>query len=212
MESWAVRSVILETVGRLQMTESESVREHFLQSADVKRSVAEECVEPLIKVVDTLEKSLRSGGKVMLCGNGGSAADAQHLAAEFTNRLRPELDRRPLAALALTTDTSFLTACSNDYKFDEIFERQVRALGEKQDVLIGISTSGRSKNVIRAINRANMMDIRTVGLTGGDGGSLAEIPDISVVVPSEKTQYIQEAHISVGHIAVELLERRLFEA
>jgi D-sedoheptulose 7-phosphate isomerase len=155
-------------------------------------------------------EALRTGCKVMLCGNGGSAADSQHIAAEFTNRLRPDLQRPAMAALALTTDTSFLTSNANDYGFEHVFERQVEGLGREGDVLIGISTSGNSRNVIRAVQVCRNRRIATIGLLGGSGGQLRPLVDLAVVVPSSSTQHIQEAHITIGHIVSELVEQRLF--
>lgn len=139
----------------------------------------------------------RSGGKLMFCGNGGSAADSQHLAAEFTGRFIS--DRKPLAALALSTDSSVLTCISNDYSFNDVFLRQVQALGRKGDCLIGISTSGNSENVVRAFVAAKELGIKTIGLLGRDGGKLASLADVSIIVPSDVTARIQEAHILIGH-------------
>lgn len=147
--------------------------------------------------IDIIATSMGSGGKLMLCGNGGSAADSQHLAAEFTGRFIK--DRRPLPALALSTDTSALTCISNDYSYDDVFSRQVAGLGRKGDCLIGISTSGNSANVLRAVESAKEMGIRTIGLLGRDGGKLAKLCDMSIIVPSSVTARIQEAHILIGH-------------
>lgn len=146
---------------------------------------------------ELIVNSLKTGGKVMLCGNGGSAADSQHLAAEFTGRFIK--DRRPLSAIALSTDTSALTCIGNDYSFDDIFSRQVAALSRKGDCLIGISTSGNSGNVIRAVEAARAAGVVTIGLLGRDGGKLKPLCNISIVVPSEVTARIQEAHILIGH-------------
>jgi D-sedoheptulose 7-phosphate isomerase len=151
--------------------------------------------------------ALRAGGKVMLCGNGGSAADSQHIAAELTGRFRK--DRAPLGGIALTTDTSALTSIANDYDFNAVFERQVRGLGRAGDVLVGISTSGNSANVIRAVEAAKAAGITTIGLLGRDGGTLAGLCDHAVVVASPTTARIQEAHIFIGHLWCELIEARL---
>jgi D-sedoheptulose 7-phosphate isomerase len=140
---------------------------------------------------------LASGGKLMFCGNGGSAADSQHLAAELTGRFIK--DRRPLAAVALSTDTSALTCIGNDYSFDEVFARQVAGLGRAGDVLVAISTSGNSRNVIRAVDEARRIGVRVIGLLGRDGGALAPLCDVAIVVPSQVTARIQEAHILIGH-------------
>jgi len=151
--------------------------------------------------------ALHAGGKLMLCGNGGSAADSQHLAAELTGRFVK--DRRPLAAVALTTDTSALTCIANDYDFADIFQRQVLALGRPGDWLLGISTSGQSENVIRAVATASGLGIRTLGLLGRDGGRLASMCDVAIVVPSDVTARVQEAHILIGHTLCGLIEERL---
>ena len=150
-----------------------------------------------------------SNGKLLLCGNGGSAADCQHMAAEFVSCFSRDLDRRALPAIALTTDTSFLTGFSNDCGFEGVFERQVEALGSAGDVLISISTSGNSPNVIRAVEAARKRDIRTIALTG-NGGCLSAIAEVPITVPSTDTQYIQEAHLAVEHILCELVEFILF--
>ena len=146
----------------------------------------------------------------MLCGNGGSAADSQHIAGELVSVLSQKFLRPGLAAIALTTDTSILTASANDFGFGGIFERQVQALGQEGDVLVGISTSGNSENVLRAVRLAKASGIKTVGLLGGGGGQLADIVDVAVVIPSSNVQNIQEAHITVGHILCDLVERALF--
>jgi D-sedoheptulose 7-phosphate isomerase len=147
--------------------------------------------------IQELVRCLREGGKVLLCGNGGSAADCQHIAAELTGRFIQE--RRPLAAIALSTDTSALTCIGNDYSFAEVFARQVRALGRAGDCLIAISTSGNSANVLKAVADAKELGIRTIGLAGRDGGALRHETDVCIVVPSAVTARIQEAHILIGH-------------
>jgi D-sedoheptulose 7-phosphate isomerase len=147
--------------------------------------------------------ALSRGGKVMFAGNGGSASDAQHLAAELVNRFQRE--RSPMAGLALTTDVSVLTSIANDYTFDEVFSKQVRALGREGDVLVGISTSGSSKNIIRAIEEARDLGIMTIGLTG-EGGEIKDMVDCALAVPSGRTARVQEAHILIGHILCELIE------
>jgi len=151
--------------------------------------------------------SLKQGGKLLFCGNGGSAADSQHLAAELTGRFIK--DRRPLAAMALSTDTSALTCIGNDYSFDEIFARQVVGLGRKGDVLIGISTSGNSRNVIRAVEEAKKLGMVSIGLLGRDGGQLKSLCDHSIVVPSDVTARIQECHILIGHTLCGMIEQEL---
>lgn len=150
---------------------------------------------------------LKNGGKIMFCGNGGSAADSQHLAAELTGRFIH--DRRPLAAIALSTDSSALTCIGNDYSFDEVFARQVSGLGRAGDLLIGISTSGNSRNVIRAVEEAQKLGMQTIGLLGRDGGLLRSLCDHSIVVPSSVTARIQECHILIGHTLCGLIEQEL---
>ena len=151
--------------------------------------------------------ALRGGSKVLLCGNGGSAADSQHIAAELTGRFIH--DRRPLAAIALSTDTSALTCIANDYSFDEVFARQVEALGRAGDCLVAISTSGNSPNVVRAVETARRIGVTVVGLLGRDGGRLAPLCDVPIVVPEQSTARIQEAHIFIGHTLCGLTERAL---
>lgn len=159
------------------------------------------------QAVDACVSALQSGGKIMLCGNGGSAADSQHLAAEFTGRFT--LDRKPLAALALSTDTSALTCIANDYHFDEVFSRQVRALGRSGDCLLAISTSGNSANVCKAVEAARSLGVHCIGLLGRDGGKLKNLCDVSIVVPSPITARIQEAHILIGHSLCGAIEQQL---
>jgi D-sedoheptulose 7-phosphate isomerase len=152
-------------------------------------------------------ETLRSGGKILFCGNGGSASDSQHLAAELTGRFIK--DRRPLAAIALTTDTSALTSIANDYAFKQVFARQVIALGRPGDLLVGISTSGNSKNIICAVETANAIGMTSVGLLGRDGGQLRALCDHAIVVPSDETARIQESHIFIGHTLCGLIEQHL---
>ncbi len=159
----------------------------------------------IVQAAQIVTRALKAGNKVLVMGNGGSAADAQHLAAEFVGRFLRE--RKALPAIALTTDTSILTAVGNDYGYDSIFLRQVDALAVPGDVVIGISTSGNSKNVIRALERAREMDCRTLGLTGGKGGGLAGAVDLPLVVPSPDTPRIQEGHILIIHILCDLVEQ-----
>ena len=159
-------------------------------------------------VAERLAQCLRDGNKLLLCGNGGSAADCQHLAAEFTGRFHA--DRPPLAALALTTDTSALTCIGNDYSFDDVFARQLQALGRRGDCLMGISTSGNSANVVRAMEAARAAGVTTIGLLGREGGRLKALCDLAVVVPGEDTARIQEAHIFIGHAWCGLVEDKLF--
>jgi D-sedoheptulose 7-phosphate isomerase len=158
-------------------------------------------------VLAILEQSVRQGGKLLFFGNGGSAADAQHIAAELV--IRYGKDRKAIAAIALTTDTSTLTACANDLGFDSLFERQIEALGRPGDVAIGISTSGRSQNVLRGFKQARSGGLKTVGLSGGTGGDMAALCDAFIVVPSPVTARIQEMHITIGHMLCLALEASL---
>ena len=167
--------------------------------------------EDLITSAKKMCQTLRDGGKIMLCGNGGSAADAQHIAAEFVVRFRSNYNRKSLSALALTTDTSLITACGNDYGFENIFARQIEGLGNKGDFLIGISTSGNSSNVYKAFELARKKGIRTLLLSGKDGGKIKNIADNSIIVLHNNTARIQEAHITIGHILCRLVEEIYFE-
>jgi D-sedoheptulose 7-phosphate isomerase len=178
------------------------------QGAELRIRVAQDCGRTIVEAASTITNCLRSGGKLLLFGNGGSAADAQHLAAEFVGRFVAE--RSGLPAVALTTDGSILTAVGNDYGFDQIFARQIEALGRPDDVAIGISTSGNSPNVIEAVKRATKQQLRTIGLAGKDGGILAKCVDISIVVPSASTARVQECQIAIGHLLCELVEMDLF--
>lgn len=159
--------------------------------------------------VNIITQAMQRGNKVMLCGNGGSAADSQHIAAEFTGRFY--LEREPLPAVALTTDTSALTAIGNDYGYEDIFLRQVKALGQNGDVLVGFSTSGNSKNIVKAMEFAKSKNIINVALTGQSGGKMKELADVLISIPSSDTPRIQESHIMIGHIICELVEKTLFE-
>lgn len=179
------------------------------RSAELKQRIAEELAEPLVQAVALCEASLRAGGKLMLCGNGGSAADAQHLAAELVVRLRPKVNRDAWPAISLALDTSALTAGGNDYGFESVFERPLRGLGRKGDVLIGITTSGRSPNVVRALAAARELGIGTIGLLGSSGEPALSQCDVALLVPSAETARIQESHIALGHALMELLEDRL---
>jgi D-sedoheptulose 7-phosphate isomerase len=179
------------------------------KSADLKRRMAAELADRVIKVVDACETSLRAGGKLMFCGNGGSAADSQHLATEMLIRLRGSHERGSIAALALTLDPAMLTACGNDYGYDRVFERPLRGLGKAGDVLFGITTSGRSGNVVRALAAAREMGIVTVGLLGGAGEPALGHCDLALLVPDHETARIQECHIALGHAILELLEDRI---
>ena len=162
---------------------------------------------PFVETLDILERGVRSGGKLLLFGNGGSAADAQHIAAELI--VRYKTDRAAISAIALTTDSSTLTACGNDMGFDALFERQIEALGRQGDVAVAISTSGNSANVVRGLHQARSMGLKTVGLTGCTGGKMRSLCDALIIVPSTVTARIQELHGMIGHVLCKALERRL---
>lgn len=187
------------------------IKEAIQQSIDVKKQLLDDhqILETIEKVTDLCIASFRSGGKVLFCGNGGSAADAQHLAAELSGRFY--FDREPLDSEALHVNTSYLTAVANDYSFDEVFSRLVKAKGRKGDVLIGLSTSGNSPNVLRAFETANKLGIVTVGLTGETGGKMKDVSTFLIKVPSKDTPRIQESHILIGHIICELIESKMFK-
>jgi D-sedoheptulose 7-phosphate isomerase len=178
------------------------------EGAELRIHLAQALGEKIVDAANIIAESLKNGGKVLLFGNGGSAADAQHLAAELVGRF--VLERSPLPGIALTTDSSILTAVGNDYGFDQVFVRQILALGRPNDVAIGISTSGNSPNVIKAVQAAAERGLRTVGLAGRDGGALAKAVEIAITVPSKNTARIQECHIAVGHVLCELVEDDLF--
>jgi D-sedoheptulose 7-phosphate isomerase len=186
----------------------EEVTRSFAESAELHRRLADTCAGPVVEAADIIQRSLRRGGKVLLFGNGGSASDAQHVAAELVGRFARE--RAPLPAIALTTDTSALTAIANDYGFEEVFARQVRALGRPGDVAVAISTSGNSPNVLRGAEAAREMGMTVVALTGAGGGALAAASDLCVNVPSDDTPRIQECHLTVEHVLCEAVENFLF--
>jgi len=184
------------------------IQKRFKESAEVKNRFLKENLSRLLDVIKLISHCFEAGNKLFFFGNGGSAADAQHLAAEFVNRYI--MDRPPLPAIALTTDTSILTSVSNDFSFSEVFAKQLKALGKEGDVAVGISTSGTSLNIIKAFEVAKEMGMKTIALTGNDGGSLVKIADVSLIVPSASTPRIQEVHILIGHILCELVEHYLF--
>jgi D-sedoheptulose 7-phosphate isomerase len=179
------------------------------ESAQVKLKAAELLTTKIVKASDLILEAYENGGKVIIFGNGGSAADAQHMASELTGRFM--MERVALPAIALTTDTSTLTAISNDYGFENVFSRQVEALSKQHDIVIAISTSGRSENILTAIDAAKKKGIITLGLTGESGGALANRVDLCINVPSQNTPRIQEAHITIIHIICQLVEQGLFE-
>lgn len=187
------------------------ISNHLSESINVKTKILNNSVilKNIEKTANLIADRLKNGKKLMICGNGGSAADSQHIAAELTSLLNISVQRPGLSAIALTTDTSFLTANANDFGFEGIFSRQVQSLGRDLDVLLGISTSGNSLNVIRSFEYAQGHGITPIALTGGDGGQISNLAEISIIVPSTKVQHIQEAHITIGHIICELIEKKM---
>ncbi len=187
-----------------------AIRDSFSQSIGVKQQCLAD--EPLLTTIESVAQAciatFRAGGKVLFCGNGGSASDAQHLAAELSGRFYK--DRKPLYAEALHVNSSYLTAVANDYSFDEVYARMVEAAGRRGDVLVGISTSGNSPNVVKAMQKAQQQGMTTVGMTGATGGKLQQYADFLINIPSTDTPRIQEAHILVGHILCEQIEKELF--
>jgi D-sedoheptulose 7-phosphate isomerase len=186
----------------------ERIRQIARESLEAKKAFFNANAEAVAHAAEMIIAGARAGGKVLVFGNGGSAADAQHIAAELVNRLN--YDHPPIPAIALTTDTSILTSIGNDSSFDEVFERQVRALGRAGDVALAISTSGNSPNVLRAVEAARDIGITTIGLAGRDGGKLAALVDLALVVHVDSTQRIQETHITIAHILCELVEDALY--
>jgi D-sedoheptulose 7-phosphate isomerase len=180
----------------------------FEESAEVKLSFVKKNLKTILAAVDLIVDAFQEGNKVMLFGNGGSAADAQHIAAEFVNRFL--IERPPLPAMALTTDTSVITSIGNDYNYDQIFLKQVKALGKEGDIAWGISTSGNSPNVIKALKAAKSMGMKTIGLTGKDGGKMGKMVDFHLNVESDSTPRIQETHITLSHVICELVDIKLF--
>ncbi|HAR97371.1 MAG TPA: phosphoheptose isomerase [Syntrophus sp. (in: bacteria)] len=181
----------------------------FKEGSELKEVFLNENLGHVVQVIEAITAALQAGNKVLLFGNGGSAADAQHLAAEFVNRFM--IERPPLPAIALSTDTSILTSIGNDYDFSEIFSKQIRALGQEGDVAWGISTSGKSANVVRGLEMAKKKGLVTIGLTGGDGGDIARIVDHALIVSSRNTPRVQEVHIAVGHVICEMIDYKLFQ-
>lgn len=187
----------------------DKIKDILLESIQVKEEMMRSCLDEIIEIANLLINCLKKGGKIILFGNGGSASDSQHIAAELVGRFQK--DRLSLAAIALTTNTSILTSLSNDYSFEVVFAKQIEALGKEGDVAIGISTSGKAKNVMAGIRQAKKMGIKTVVFTGSPGTELAKTADASLIVPSNITARIQEAHITLGHILCQLIEEKIFE-
>lgn len=179
----------------------------FIEHANLVKKTQEDCEQQINKLSKLIAESLKSGSKLFFCGNGGSAADSQHLAAEFVGRFKK--DRKPLSAIALTTDSSILTCISNDYSFDDIFSRQLDGLAKKGDILIGFSTSGNSKNIINALKAGNNLQMHTILFSGKTGGIANKLAKNSILIPSTSTARIQEMHILLGHIICEIVEKEL---
>lgn len=187
----------------------ETIQKHLLDGALVRRQIAETSSGEILEAALFIARAIAAGGKLMLCGNGGSAADCQHMSAEFVSRLTLDFARPGIASIALTTDTSFLTAFANDCGYEGVFARQVQSLGKPGDVLLGISTSGSSSNVLRAFEAAREIGVTTVALTGRSG-ILADIADRAIRVPADTTQHIQEAHLAIEHLICHVVERELY--
>jgi D-sedoheptulose 7-phosphate isomerase len=185
----------------------ERIKDILLESIQVKEEILRNQIEQIYGIAQLMIDCLKKDGKVIVFGNGGSASDSQHIAAELVGRFKK--DRSALAGIALTTNTAIITSLANDYGYDVVFSRQVEALGKKNDVVLGISTSGKAKNVALGIKQAKKMGIKTVALSGGDGGDIVKLADVSLVVPSKITARIQEAHITIAHIICEMIEQEL---
>ena len=187
----------------------ETIIRELEESANIKRVMAQNLSDIIASAAQTILNAYKSGGKVLLIGNGGSAADAQHIAAELVGRFK--LERGGLPAIALTTNTSILTALANDYGYDTVFSRQLEALANDKDVLIAITTSGTSPSILKAVEMAHSKDVFVIGLTGETGGKLKDRADFTIMVPSDNTARIQEGHITIGHIICHLVEKGLFD-
>ena len=186
----------------------DSIVQAFEESARIKVKFARENADKIVEVVQLIAQAFREGRKVILFGNGGSAMDASHIAAEFMNRFL--IERPPLPAIALNSDTALLTCISNDYDFSQVFSKQLSALGHEGDVVIGISTSGNSPNVVKGLEMAKKNGMKTVALTGGTGGKMAGLADYTFIIPTKVTPRIQEAHITLGHTICQLVDEELF--
>ncbi|HHJ52477.1 MAG TPA: SIS domain-containing protein [Caldithrix abyssi] len=191
-------------------TLSEAITSHLRQSISVKEKTLQTCTQDIRIAIEWIVSAFRNQRKLLICGNGGSAADAQHIAAEFVVRLTHNLSRPALPAIALTTDSSILSAGGNDIGFVHVFSRQIEALGQTDDLLLAISTSGNSPNILEALATARNQHMKSIALLGNDGGKAKSMADLSIVVPSDSTQHIQETHITIGHILCEQVERILF--
>jgi D-sedoheptulose 7-phosphate isomerase len=191
------------------MDKRKFIIDSLVESSETKIAIQKECMNDILSAVDLLTKTFKNGKKLLLCGNGGSAADCQHIATELMIRLSHDVKRPALPAIALTTDTSNLTAGGNDIGFENVFARSVEGLGNEGDVLLAISTSGNSPNIVKAVEMAKTKKMKVISFLGGTGGKLKNMVDFSVIIPSNNVQRIQEGHITIAHIMLELVEREL---
>lgn len=182
------------------------IKKDINENIQVKKRILKENLTQIVNASEICINSLNNGGKLIFCGNGGSASDAHHLATELLVRLRPKVNRKPIAAISLNLDTTSLTACGNDYSYDVYLARMLEALGKKDDILISISTSGNSKNILKVIKKANQLKIKTISLLGKNGGAAKKLSKDNIIINSNSTARIQEAHICIGHILMELIE------
>jgi D-sedoheptulose 7-phosphate isomerase len=186
------------------------ITDSLVESSQIKIAIKERCMDDILAATDVLIHAYKEGNKLLLCGNGGSAADCQHIATELMIRLSHDIKRPALPAIALTTDTSNLTAGGNDIGFENVFARSVEGLGNEGDVLLAISTSGNSPNIIKAVEKAISKKMRVIGFLGGNGGKLKKLVHVPVIIPSSNVQRIQEGHITIAHIILELVEKNLY--
>ena len=192
------------------MDKEKFIVDSLKESSEVKLKIESACKAEILLAVQTLSEAFRNGKKLLLCGNGGSAADCQHIATELMIRLSHHIKRPPIPAIALTTDTSNITAGGNDIGFENIFARSIEGLGNNSDILLAISTSGNSTNIIKAVEKAHAKKMFVIGLLGGNGGKLKDKVDLPIIIPSSNIQRIQEGHITVAHIICELVEMELY--
>jgi D-sedoheptulose 7-phosphate isomerase len=188
---------------------SKKIEQDIKENIQVKKRILKDNIAQIVKASEICIDSINNGGKLIFCGNGGSASDAHHLATELLIRLRPNVNRKPIAAMSLNLDTTSLTACGNDYNYDVYLARMLEALGKKEDVLISISTSGNSKNILKVIKKANQLKIKTVSFLGKNGGAAKKLSKNNIIIKSNSTARIQEAHICIGHILMELIENSI---
>lgn len=186
------------------------IKDSLTESSRVKINIEQQCTNDIISAVDILANSFKSGKKLLLCGNGGSAADCQHIATEFIIRLSHDIERPAIPAIALTTDSSNLTAGGNDIGFENVFARSIQGLGQNGDILLAISTSGNSPNILKAVKTAKAKGMKIIGFSGETGGKLKQLVDVNISIPSRNVQRIQEGHITVAHIICELVETELY--